>query len=425
MQKIAVCVPIWDTVSGVTFASFTGLFYRWREPVVTEKYDFQFCYSLHQYMCPARNSLVKEALERGADWILFIDGDSVFKDNTIPERLVEKAIKENLEVVSAVCFGRDDFCSPYVFQEKDGLYFKKRDFIPNKDLIEVGAVGFGCTLISAEVFGKLEKPYFETYYQEDGKSFVGEDISFSKKAKELGCKLWSDSNLCYEHYGSITSAEDFMYRRNAGIERERFTNKILQNVVFPLCRAKEIIGEVYNIKELMGILQKIKEGEFITNDNFFRLLLEDICRHLYTDQRKLDERVTAEVVNIARTSGDIKVLSLDMFSHIQTRQLLDMGIKVKIARSFLDYLISDYKFCGLDDVDIDANFNSREFDIIIASDFFEHLSDERLAGALDMIKKIGKKGCRLMYQMLSHNEAGHNHYGWTAERLGMVRGLGK
>jgi hypothetical protein len=66
------------------------------------------------------------------------------------------------------------------------------DQLRNKGLVEVGAVGVGCLLISAEVLQKIRFRY-------DPEKEAYDDMYFSEDAEKLGHKLYVDGDTIATH----------------------------------------------------------------------------------------------------------------------------------------------------------------------------------------------------------------------------------
>lgn len=64
--------------------------------------------------------------------------------------------------------------------------------------------GSSCVLIKREVFEKLEKPYYQFMYNEDGTQHTrSEDIGFCDHAREAGFELWADTDVVCQHYKDV------------------------------------------------------------------------------------------------------------------------------------------------------------------------------------------------------------------------------
>lgn len=130
-----------------------------------------------------RNSCVDQALDKGAEWLLFLDDDHTFSSN-----ILMRLLSHNVPIAGALYFQRQVPFAPVAYEHKT----EDEVYIPlnlhnhgENDLVEVVALGTGGMLIRSEVFHAMEKPYFE-----HGRA--SEDLIFCDKARELGFPVYCD-----------------------------------------------------------------------------------------------------------------------------------------------------------------------------------------------------------------------------------------
>ena len=119
----------------------------------------------------------KAAIEKGAEWLIFLDDDHVFGPN-----LLERLLSHEKPVVGSLYLQRMMPFAPVAYSHKteDEVYIPVN--LQNHgadDLIEVAAVGTGGMLIRAEVLHAMEEPWFE-----HGRA--SEDLIFCDRVYELG-----------------------------------------------------------------------------------------------------------------------------------------------------------------------------------------------------------------------------------------------
>lgn len=142
----------------------------------------------------ARNVVVKKAIERNFKYLLFVDSDM-----RIPQNAIFKLMSYNKPIVSGYFFSRSGNHFPCAFTEtKDREYVSF--FEPYTGLREVDAVGMACTLIDVDIFKQLKDPWFEW-----GK--YGEDIGFCRKVRDLGYKIFVDTDLIIKHVPMFDESE--------------------------------------------------------------------------------------------------------------------------------------------------------------------------------------------------------------------------
>jgi len=172
-----------------------GLYYLlsdcWSRKV--DGYEFFLKIGMQMILIDARNEACNWALEKGMDYILWLDDDMIIPPDVW---LFTQLIEHDKDIIAPLFFTRKGIHLPLIFKErKINAYCDTYDHIVNykKKLQVVDAVGFGCILIKTEVLKKMQKPYFE--YGES----IGEDIYFCIKAKKAGYKIWCDTNIVLGH----------------------------------------------------------------------------------------------------------------------------------------------------------------------------------------------------------------------------------
>lgn len=162
------------------------------------------------------------------DYLMFLDSDMVFSTD-----IFDRLVASDVDIVSGMCFMREyPFKPAFMRIDSEGLYKPVEDFEPNR-LIEVDAVGMACTLIKKKVLDAIGKPYFEFMKNEKTGDIMGEDVSFCKKAKDKGFKVFVDTSLEIGHIA----------HQVIGLETYKFYNpKKKSNIIIP----KGSLNNVFN-----------------------------------------------------------------------------------------------------------------------------------------------------------------------------------
>ena len=167
----------------------------------------------------ARNMLAAEALDTGADRILWLDSDMVFGVDLM-QRLAED-MDDGRDIVSGLCFRRRFPMAPIISREvdRDGVKaLQVYEDYPQDQVFEVAAFGFGACMMSREVLKNVWDKYGSPFYPINGH---GEDFSFCERAKSLGYRLYCDSRIKVGHVGSMTY-DEAVYRKQ-GAEKNGTT----------------------------------------------------------------------------------------------------------------------------------------------------------------------------------------------------------
>ena len=139
-----------------------------------------------------RRRLVILALEWGADYVLWVDGDMAFP----PDALL-RLLAHGKAVVGTNYRRRDvESVLPTAARTRAG---ERSLLIPSgSGLEEADHIGFGFCLIEARVLRALKMPMFLEGVAADGLSPTGEDVHFFERVREAGFAVHVDQALSME-----------------------------------------------------------------------------------------------------------------------------------------------------------------------------------------------------------------------------------
>lgn len=156
-----------------------------------------------------RDAIVKQAIQRDYDYLLWLDDDMVF-----PADLITKLLAHNKDICSGLYFGRGNY-KPLMFdvkydKEDDTYSLEQVTEYKQNDLMKVAGVGFGCCLTKVSA---LKKIWGADIRGATGTCFdfiggLGEDLSFAIRCMELGIETWVDTSVKCGHIGKFTVTED-------------------------------------------------------------------------------------------------------------------------------------------------------------------------------------------------------------------------
>lgn len=140
------------------------------------------------------NRIVDLALKEDCTHVFIVEDDSLFAADT-----VTRLLKHDVPVVAGLCRRRGTPFQSYIYSgisKAGGLdYYKLKP--SDKGLIKCGATGMGGILINTEVFKKLKRPYFATYYE--GETEWGQDIVFGQSLIKAGIDVYCDTDVIIGH----------------------------------------------------------------------------------------------------------------------------------------------------------------------------------------------------------------------------------
>ena len=161
-----------------------------------------------------RDSIVKWAVQKGYEYIFWMDDDMI-----IPPNAITQLLSHDLDIVSGLYFGRGNYL-PLMFDiqedkevEESFYSFQNHREYKDNDLMNVDAIGFGCVLTKVSA---LLKVWNDERDGIGGTCFdfiggLGEDLSFALRCRQCGIETWVDTSIKCGHIGKITVTED-MYK---------------------------------------------------------------------------------------------------------------------------------------------------------------------------------------------------------------------
>lgn len=201
-MKIMIAVPCMDSVP-VQFCQSLALLEKTGDCMLSMKAG--------SLIYTARNDLATQSIREDVDYVFWLDSDMVFAPDTLVRML--KTVQENdLDILTGLYFRRVPPFSPVLF---DRLEIKPNGVcswsnfkeIPDH-LFEVGGCGFGCVLMSPEVFMSVQSQHGNMFLPIGNN---GEDVAFCWRARTCGYKIYCDPSIICGHVGH-TIIDDQFYK---------------------------------------------------------------------------------------------------------------------------------------------------------------------------------------------------------------------
>lgn len=216
--KVCVMIPMRTSYSGHVDFWFSMLCLQ--KPGI-----FNAVVCKRRFISDARNILIQDALKYGCTHVLFTDDDHTFP----PDALV-RLLNHDVDIVGALAFKREEPFDPCTFMTVDfnGVKGLVSEYRCEEGLQEFDAVGFAFILIKIDVFKKMNWPYF--VYGDTSLGYaeklggLSEDIGFCVKARQLGYKVYCDTDLEAPHIGDEIRVNSGTYKAyKAAKEKENAT----------------------------------------------------------------------------------------------------------------------------------------------------------------------------------------------------------
>lgn len=201
-------VPVGVTIVALPYISKSGFFGATVQSLVTGILGGGFRMTKFLFLgdhtqTHARNMACKDAVDIGAEWLLFIDSDMDFPPDVL-KRL--KACDADIACTDMWSRGWPSFRTVMRLTEprEDGL----RQSVPvpgeQHGIQSVDLCGMACTLIRVSLLKKMAEKYPDQPWFWSGQH--GEDATFCFKAHEIGATVKCDFDVVAGHWGTTRMA---------------------------------------------------------------------------------------------------------------------------------------------------------------------------------------------------------------------------
>jgi hypothetical protein len=198
----------------------------------------------------ARNTLAKEALRRKAEYLLFIDSDTVLPYFGIRKLLTTlKQGSEKAKVAGGIYATKCHPTEPVVYKENGGGAFWKWK---QGEVFKVKGIGTGCMLIDCSVFQHLEEPWFKNVdrnpigEERDDAVMLREvstdDIYFCAKVIKAGFEILADGEVLCPHLDINTGQAWLLPDDSYPFQRDDHWARIHGQPEIDVARAMKIEG---------------------------------------------------------------------------------------------------------------------------------------------------------------------------------------
>jgi hypothetical protein len=144
-----------------------------------------------------RDDLAKAAKRHKPDYILWIDADQTYPEDT-PEVLM-KHIDSGKSIVGGLTpQNMEGGANIYTFVHDKGI-LARLDVAPEEGLVKCEAMGMGGVMMKPDVFETLDLPCFTMRWEDSISRNPGEDVQFYANCKKAGIDVWVDTDLVFGH----------------------------------------------------------------------------------------------------------------------------------------------------------------------------------------------------------------------------------
>lgn len=217
MKKILIAVPCMNQVPA-EFADNLARLTAYGCP----GYKIGLTTKIGSLIYTSRDDIAKEAIESGADYVMWFDSDMMFPQDIIQQMMVHLE-RDDVDIVSGLYFRRVQPFTPVLYDkleqlEDGGIHWSTFSEIP-AELFEVGGCGFGAVLMTTDIFIAVQNKYHQMFTPMFG---AGEDLSFCIRARDLGYRIWCDPTIPLGHIGYNIVTKNFFLAYQA--QQEELNN---------------------------------------------------------------------------------------------------------------------------------------------------------------------------------------------------------
>jgi len=142
----------------------------------------------------ARERISAYAVDKETDYVLWLDSDMIFPPMTMLNLIGDI---DGKDIVTGIYSTRRPPFTPTIYTMGAESVESIRTF-PEDRLFRIDACGFGCVLMRTEVLKKSFETFNTCFQPEHG---FGEDLSFCRRALELGYEIYADPRIMLGHIG--------------------------------------------------------------------------------------------------------------------------------------------------------------------------------------------------------------------------------
>jgi len=171
-----------------------------------------------------REKLAREAIELGADAILWIDSDMRF-----PSDMLGGMLMRDVPILGVNATTRREPILPTAQNleiKADKHIWHSVSSKGKRGIEKVTAVGFGVSLTRKEVFEKMPAPWFDILWTDSG-GIIGEDVHFCIKALDNGIPTYVDHDLTpfIKHIGMTEYGQEHIKYGSDKLQRSKKHNR--------------------------------------------------------------------------------------------------------------------------------------------------------------------------------------------------------
>lgn len=334
----------------------------------------------------ARNQIVASFLSSDAEWILWVDSDTIFEPDDI-----QKLADLDVDIATGIYFSTAEHRLPVIrgIDRNRGVAIPHIGIPKVLDPYEIDACGLGFCLCKRKVFETLKEPWFEF------RSGFSEDLFFCINSKRAGFRIWANPKVLLGHMTQkivdyrdhVAIPEDM---RLAYVQRSMEDTEVWLKKCYPNWKEDLGFSEIsekpkvnlppnINTKEYWDEVYKREKSVDETWRNYpgkFPFISQELLKNLPEKAKVLELGSGLGVLlkQIKKDHPKFDLTGIDI-SEVACKSVESLGIKAIQGK-----IPSDLKNL------------KKKYDCVIATELLEHLDDEDRLATIKVAKVILKTG---------------------------------
>ena len=188
-MKLLIGIPSHDYMHAEFVKCLTALVVR----LARDQVNFDVFINNGTLVHVARDKIACKAINEGYTHVLWLDADMIFGPD-----ILENLMDCREDFVTGVAHSRRPPFVSCLFKRMDDISHLERFEEYPAQPFEVAGCGFACVLITTAILRDVQMNYKTCFlpYPE-----WGEDLSFCRRARAMGCHIWADPCVRLGHIG--------------------------------------------------------------------------------------------------------------------------------------------------------------------------------------------------------------------------------
>ena len=202
-MKLLIAIPTTDMMPFQFVESLTNLIKR----LDADEIDYEVAFQSGTLVYVARDKLSLKAISGDYSHILWLDSDMVFTED-----LVDDLMDCDKEIVTGIAHSRRAPYPSCIFTEIYPGISRFEGEYPQEPF-KIAGCGMACVLMSVDVVRDLWSHNSTAFFPSRE---LGEDITFCKRATDLGHEIWAEPHVQVGHVGHFVVYPEYrdIYRKS-------------------------------------------------------------------------------------------------------------------------------------------------------------------------------------------------------------------